>query len=325
MLRKCRALWRLLPGPGPTLTALTALIALTACSAGSSPSGGVTTDVVTDAGSDADTGTGPSVGETGGGFDALVPATDATALGACAETTKLVYVVTKSNELHRFSPTDLTFTKIGTLGCPAKPTATPHSMAVDRNGTAWVLYTDGRIYLVSTADASCTVSPYLRNQSGYFAFGMAFVSDGVDAKNERLMISDRDTTRIGVIDTKTLVVSTLGDHGVPIFPPTELSGTGSGRAFLYAAVDGVIAEIDRKTGVQSSYHKVPSASLSEAGSGFAFAHWGGDLWLFSGTAGTSRVIRYEYDADVAKTMVGDGALTIVGAGVSTCAPATRPK
>ena len=34
--------------------------------------------------------------------------------------------------------------------------ATPNSMAVDRSGTAWVNYSDGRLFKVSTKDAKCT-------------------------------------------------------------------------------------------------------------------------------------------------------------------------
>src|SRR4051812_34321253 len=71
----------------------------------------------------------------------------------CSDAAKLVYVVSDSNELFSFAPDKVAFTKIGQLNCPSGG-ATPNSMAVDRSGNAWVNFSDGGLFKVSTADAS---------------------------------------------------------------------------------------------------------------------------------------------------------------------------
>src|SRR3954463_9307204 len=76
--------------------------------------------------------------------------------GECTDENKQVYVVSTGGTgktLYRFDPPALTFTKIGDIHCPTS--ADTFSMAVDRKGIAWVEYTDGQIFHVSTVDASC--------------------------------------------------------------------------------------------------------------------------------------------------------------------------
>ena len=57
---------------------------------------------------------------------------------------------------------------------------------------------------------------------------------------------------------------------------------------------------------------------------FAFAHWGGSLWVFIRESGMGRTTDvYEFDDTFGFTCVlEDTGLVIVGAGVSTCAPVT---
>ncbi|MBM4377210.1 MAG: hypothetical protein FJ095_19185, partial [Deltaproteobacteria bacterium] len=59
----------------------------------------------------------------------------------CSEASKLVYVVGTGNELYSFSPPTLTFKQIGSINCVAAGGfGTPFSMAVARDGTAYVLF-----------------------------------------------------------------------------------------------------------------------------------------------------------------------------------------
>ena len=66
----------------------------------------------------------------------------------------LVYVITYQNALMSFYPPTGTFKRIGTITCPTVPANTPYSMAVDRLGIAYVVFSDGELFRVSTADAS---------------------------------------------------------------------------------------------------------------------------------------------------------------------------
>jgi hypothetical protein len=57
------------------------------------------------------------------------------------------------------------------------------------------------------------------------------------------------------------------------------------------------------------------------GSGWAFAFWGGDFWVFTAPAGDSRITRFRPSDGSVTTVVDSLGAIIVGAGVSTCAPA----
>ena len=105
----------------------------------------------------------------------------------CSEAAKLVYVVSDSNELHSFRPDTTTFTRIGTLRCPSGG-ATPNSMAVDRAGTAWVNFSDGGLFKVSTSDASCQATGFEKLQSGFERFGMAFATNSATSQDETLYV-----------------------------------------------------------------------------------------------------------------------------------------
>lgn len=240
----------------------------------------------------------------------------------------LVYVVTSRNELYAFYPPDLGFRLVGTLACPAGD-ATPFSMAVDRRGVAYVLFTDGNLFQVSTQTAACIATPFRPGQSGFTTFGMGFAADSLAPGLERLFVADSSGgfgiptgSRLGSIDTAGFALSLIGPF-VPTLPRAELTGTADGRLFAYwpngtAAVPrGSIAEVDARTGAVRARTDVPVGTSQDA---FAFAFYGGDFWMFNSADGTSsEVSRYRL-ADGATTTPVTFPETIVGAGVSTCAP-----
>lgn len=232
-----------------------------------------------------------------------------------------VYVVTEEDELYSFYPPALSFKLVGHLVCPSTPGTTPFSMAVDRKGVAYVVYTDGRLFHVSTATAACTDAPYAPNQLGWETFGMGFVSDDV-GPSERLYVSryqPNGDSELGTIDTTNFKLARVGPFQ-PAIPRSELTGTGDGRLFAYWPTTGAgsgsqIAEIDKATARVIAASELPVGSKDDA---FAFAFWGGDFWVFTGRAGTS-VHRFR-PADGTTSTVTTLPSTIVGAGVSTCAP-----
>src|SRR6185436_5021764 len=112
----------------------------------------------------------------------------------------LIYVVSDSYQLMSFDPSELPdndpFTPIGQLNCPAgtpwpgySSPATPFSMSVDRDGSAWVLYTSGEIFKASIADASCTATGFAPGQHDMQLFGMGFASDTAGSDAETLFIA----------------------------------------------------------------------------------------------------------------------------------------
>ncbi|MFO0663853.1 MAG: hypothetical protein U0174_07875 [Polyangiaceae bacterium] len=242
-----------------------------------------------------------------------------------AEST-FIYVVTSQNELYSFYPPTLSFKFIGNLACPASPGETPFSMAVDRKGFAYVLFTDGNLFRVSTKTAACLPTSYQPNQLGWSTFGMGFSSD--DDGNDQLFVTHDNSNLsgfsdgLGTINTQTFRLSSVATFSPPIVQRAELTGTGDGRLFAYwpdeaSGQDGAfIAQINRKDG------QVIGASRIDVGSphsAFAFAFWGGDFWIFSGDQTQSSITKYDTGTNTASEVSTIGS-TIVGAGVSTCAP-----
>jgi len=247
------------------------------------------------------------------------PNPDQTPPESCPEEARLIYVVSQSYRFARFDPqpNPPVFIDVGTLACPAAG-ATPWSMSVDRQGKAWVLFSTGDIFWVDTKTAECTASGYVPSQLGYQHFGMGFVSNSPGSDEETLFISGEKleglstTYSLGFIDTSTLALSIIAPHGGAQYV-AELTGAGSGRlwGFYPIAATPRIAEFDKTTGAEINQFPLTLGPVGD----FAFAHWGGNFWVFLGT----NVMRVS-GADGSMETVLTNQQPWVGAGVSTCAP-----
>jgi hypothetical protein len=234
--------------------------------------------------------------------------------GDCSEENKQIYVLSSGQEraLWRFDPQGLTFTRIGDVVCPAS--GDTFSMAVDRKGNAWVEYSDGNLFLVSTKDAHCTPTAFRPSRDGFATFGMGFAKD--DSGDGETLYVEGDG--LGMIDTKTLQIDLVGATGLGL---AELTGTGNGLLYAFHVSSGRVAKLDKTTGaVQATYR----TAAVDTNASWAFAHWGGDFWLFTGHQ-TSKVTRYSPATDTSAVVVEDAKILIVGAGSSTCAPVTAPR
>jgi hypothetical protein len=246
----------------------------------------------------------------------------------------LVYVVSSDNLLMSFDPPTATFTTIGRISCPAPSDFQPFSMAVDRTGIAYVLFandTDGEVFRVSTATASCRPTPFTSGQSGFAPkFGMAFVKDTA-GPGETLYVAEGSppktatacVTRLASIDTKTFVLNILGSVSPSVCSP-ELTGTGAGNLFGFYAIginDSAIGAIDKTTALLTNQSLLNGVAQTDSnGNGaWAFGFWGGDFYAFTAPGAGSLVTRFR-PSDGSIVPVGRTAETIVGAGVSTCAP-----
>src|SRR5690348_8733906 len=124
--------------------------------------------------------------------------------------------------LYKFDPPKLTFTPIGKLNCalvPGQPYfATPYSMGVSRDATAWVLYTDGHIFQVDTKSAACKPTSFVPAQSGFFTFGMGFSSNAPGSQDETLYVADSgngnpaNTQGLAKIDLTTMKLTPIGKY-----------------------------------------------------------------------------------------------------------------
>jgi hypothetical protein len=281
--------------------------------------------------------------------DAPIPPIDAsvgidarpgTAINDCPDAgDTLVYLVTSLNSILSFYPPTGQFSRIGRLSCPTPDSNwQPFSMAVDRLGRAYVLFSDknrssGELFRVSTLNAACTRLPYVSGQDGFETFGMAFVGSA-DGGAETLYLAldtqlSMGAPKLGVLDVTTFRLGMLANITPASIASAELTGTGDGRLFAFyeQGASSAIAQLDPSTGRavgNDNLSALPQTLPTGVGgtSGWAFAFWGNQFYLFTTDAtatGGSVVTRFN-PADGSQATVTRLPELIVGAGVSTCAP-----
>jgi len=240
----------------------------------------------------------------------------------CSEETKLIYIIGQDNQFYSFYPPTLTVTPKGVLNCPSAG-ATPFSMAVDRQGIAWIHFSDGKIYHVDVNTVACTLTAFVPIQAGILNFGMGFVSDSPGSEHETLYIADYFGSGLGKIDTTTLKLTLIGAWDALPGLSAELTGTGDARLYgFFNDANAIIAGIEKQTGHILNQAPQPSVPI---GSGRAFAFWGGDFWLFTSPSGSTQIDQYSPASGTTMTVKTNLGTNIVGAGVSTCAPIVPPK
>jgi hypothetical protein len=230
-----------------------------------------------------------------------------------------VFMLSKEYDLYRFEPDTLAVTLVGPLSCPQNGgTATPFSMSVDRSGTAWVLYNDGKLYNVSTSDASCQATNFVPDQLGFDKFGMGFVSNSAGSEDETLFIAGE--FGLGSIDTSSLTVTAHGEFGFSA--AAELTGNANAELFgLFYGFPPYISKLDKTNSALGAEQPLDGV---DAGTGFAFAFWGGSFWVFTGSS-SSKVDRYDPISKTVENKIPSLGFKVVGAGVSTCAPVVVPR
>jgi hypothetical protein len=234
----------------------------------------------------------------------------------------LIYVITQSFQLYSFYPPTGAFTQIGLIACPDGTGSSPFSMAVDKQGTAYVVFDpDGQLFQVSTKTAACVATPYAPMQLGIPDFGMGFVGNP-SGTGDTLYVAPDGMTTLGTIDTNSFVLSLVGPFGPESVTGAELSGTGDGRLFAFYSILGssssAVAQIDPTNAMviaNNNLFDVPQ------GRGWAFAFWGGSFYLFTADPnGPGSQVTQFNPVDLSQTTVATLPFLITGAGVSTCAP-----
>jgi hypothetical protein len=255
------------------------------------------------------------------------------------------YVVTTADNLWQFNPSATTSAAmlqlVGHLDCPlatglglgvcqdpdnpnALIAASPFSMAVDRTGTAYVVYCDGEVFVVDTQGVTCKATGL--DVPG--AYGGAFTEDTTDA-NETFFVATGDMQdTLASFNTTTLAINTIGAFS-PAAMYAELTGTGAGDLFAFYLNNGSemsIAKVDKANAELTNILPLPGLPR---GRGWAFVFWGGDFYTFTGAVSGTGATQMMFDATViTRISPADGSQTfvanmnelVVGAGVSTCAP-----
>lgn len=242
-------------------------------------------------------------------------------VGDCPDSAKNVFVISEQNSLYSFKPQTLKFTEIGTLDCGAN--GTPSSMAVDREGVAWVRHSDGSLWKVDTSTLECTRTSFAPTPATpFYKFGMGFSSEEKGSSEESLFLSDELGTGLARLDTSSLEVAPVGGYTETLAgQKSELTGTGDGRLFgLFVTEPVQIAEIDKTSGAILSRDVLDGVF---AGNAWAFSFHGGDFYVYThdpDSAQGSDVTRFSPKDQTLEVVLPKVGFKIVGAGVSTCAP-----
>jgi len=254
---------------------------------------------------------------------------DPATIDPCTEEAKQIFLVSESKAFLRFEPLTLNVVTLGSLNCNAAFGETPYSMSVDRNGFAWVLYSDGSLWKVDTEDASCFWTPFQPNQLGFEIFGMGFSTNGGDTLDETLFIAGGDywdlqfgDATLGSIDLDTLTVSSIAPFSVGSGLP-ELTGNRSGELWGFFAQKSPpqVARIDKLNAAQFQAIELPAPMFANV-QAWASAFWGGDFYIFfkSDWDPASGVWRLNAATGELTQELPNSGHVITGAGVSTCAP-----
>jgi hypothetical protein len=245
-----------------------------------------------------------------------------------------IFVLSGDAELWKYFPMGNNFEMLGALNCPGL--FSTFSMAVDRQGFAWVQFVGGELRKVAVSDLTqCEDPGYQINQQGVNQFGMAFVSNSQIDACDRIygntwngIAPFSESPNAGdfiTIDPDTLLVTKLGKTN---FNGAEATGTGDGRAYVFGGTNPAkLVELDKTDA--TALEVFPLNGLEINNGAFAFAFFAGDFYFFTDSNNdntNSEVTHLDYDdSDMngvqdLKKIVNAAPLLIVGAGVSTCAP-----
>jgi hypothetical protein len=264
-------------------------------------------------------GSGVTINLSRGGSEGSMGAlgVDASRPDDCAESAKLVYLVTQQDTLYSFDPRIdglAAYKRIGTLACETE--STPQSMSVDRLGKAYVFYSSGHLYYVDTITAQCTPTSYqhpFEPTKSFNQLGMGFTAATSGSHDQVLYIHSPDFA-LATIDLETLAVNKLN-----VLPSRtmELTGGPDGVLFAFEASTADLFQIDRTTFRTQSVHKFNMKGVAA----FAFARYAGVFYVFTAsTGGMTTTTMFDSQSNTETVRDPDIGITVVGAGQSICVP-----
>jgi hypothetical protein len=215
------------------------------------------------------------------------------------------------------------FSDKGPLSCPASLGATPFSMGIDRDASAYVLFSSGELFKVDTTTLACSPTAWQPFQGGLAVFGMGFSTDVAGGTSDTLFIAGGlgptdPTSSLNRLDVTSMAPTPVGT--VQDWP--ELTGTGDAElwGFFPSNTAPRIAKIDKTNGSELQTFALPT--LAGMPMAWAFAFFGGDFFVFLMRANESSTTVHQVNG-MTGAIVGatpTNTRRIVGAGVSTCAP-----
>lgn len=227
-----------------------------------------------------------------------------------------IYLLDQDSNFLKFNPLTFDVKFIGKVNCST--TAYPYSLALQRDGKAWTLFTDGSLYTFDTKTALCQATSYLSQQEGLILFGMKFILDK-SSNTEKLYISSDSSNlpyRLATIDVATLKVSIIGYYN-NIIGRGELTSSYDERLFgLFEGTPYIVAEINQTNAEILSKTSLDMIQYTPDSSYFAFESYLSNFFLFVGDNTYTDIFLYDLSSKsiTKKKTIPNG---IVGAGIST--------
>jgi len=241
----------------------------------------------------------------------------------CAHGAESVYTVDYSyNHIYMFDAPTKTFSDLGGLFCPTASSALPFSMGVDRSAIAWVLYTSGELFKVDLNNhLACTKTTWA-SPMGLMQFGMGFSTDTPGGMTDSLFISGNTLSapfsyELARVDPSNLSATMVASE----MKLAEMTGNGNAElwGFMPNTTMTHVVQFDKTNG--SLIKDFSEPMIARMNPGYAFAHWGGDYWVFIyGTGETTTVYQVDGMTGAITSTTPTPGHVLVGAGVSTCAP-----
>ena len=251
----------------------------------------------------------------------------------CPAGSELVYVWSLDNNIYSFDPPTKTFTSVATPDCDA---SNPNSMAIDRNLVAWLNYlTPGAgtpndyIYKFDLTKGSGCQASGIQIPAGYTQVGMGFSTDTSGGTTETLYVDGISGAGLASVDMTTKTIVPIGDFSNDANlkgQSCELTGTGSALLYGYFTTSPYVrvAQLNKTNSNEISDTQLQGFTPPSA---WAFSFWGGDFYLYAypnaSNSPNSSVVQYDPITNALNlAYVANVGFTIIGAGVSTCAPTT---
>jgi hypothetical protein len=253
--------------------------------------------------------------------------------GSCPAGSDLVYLWGANNNIYSFDPPTKTFKMVATPDCDA---SNPNSIAIDRNLVAWLNYvTPGAsapndyIYKFDLTKGSGCQASGIQIPAGFDQVGMGFSTDTAVGTTETLYVDGIGSAGLARVNMTSLTIVAIGafsNDSNLAGQSCELTGTGSALLYGYFTTSPYVrvAQIDKTNGNTISDTQLQGFTPP---SDWAFSFWGGDFYLFAypnaSNSPYSSVVQYDPSTNALNlAYVADVGFTVIGAGVSTCAPTT---
>ena len=190
----------------------------------------------------------------------------------CLDTITHIYAIDEDQPdyLYGYDPENNIFELLGEIDC--SPFGQPISLAVARNGYAYIQFSNQSMYRLDLRDFSCAESNY--SAAGLGTFGLGFTSSSTQHWNETLFLSRSD--QLMSVDVLTWQTQELGS--MP--SKSKLTGNSNGElwALLYEEDPMTLSRLN-KTNAQIEAYISLSFTYSSNIDNITAEYWGGSFYV----------------------------------------------